>query len=154
MKTVGHELIVVDWIDAGGDNTDGWQSIEDFEADSVRYKIRSVGFPLAITKTYLHLCSDVSNDSDEAQAYNTVNSIPRGCITKIMLKLLLLLVCTATLVGCTTITYEGPYGKVSYTSSKNITAEYVKDGEDMTLTLKGNNNAKMDVLKGVLGAMK
>ena len=80
MSKVHKEILIVDWIDAGGDNTDGWQAVEDFEAEDVRYKIRSVGFALAITKDYLHLCSDIETEGDE---YNSVNSFPRGCITKI-----------------------------------------------------------------------
>ncbi len=57
-------------------------------------------------------------------------------------------------VGCTTVTYKGPYGEVSYSSSKDVKVTFVKDGEDVTLTLEGDNGDKMELLKGVLGAMK
>jgi len=80
MKKVSSELIVVDWLDAGGDNTKGWQEIGDFDAEGTQYKIRSVGFMLSVTKKYIHLFSDYDEKSNQ---FNSVNSIPRGCVTRI-----------------------------------------------------------------------
>lgn len=73
--------VIVEWDDAGGSNADGWHSMEEFEEDVHRYPVRSVGFVLRCTMSYLYLCSDYESENEQI---HSVNSIPVGCITKLI----------------------------------------------------------------------
>jgi hypothetical protein len=73
-------ILIVDWDDAGGNNTDGWHSIDEFEETNHRYRIRSAGIVVRCTDTYLYLASDYQKEDGH---FHSINSIPIGCITKL-----------------------------------------------------------------------
>jgi len=62
------------------------------------------------------------------------------------------------IVGCTTFNYTGPDGKtISYSSSKDIKATVIKKGNDFTITIEADNQAKeafSGIAEGIVKGLK
>ena len=76
------------WIDSTN-YTRPWWTIEEFIEDAkLRLKksktfIKTEGFIVHVDPNYLYIASDISFQDGEAEAFNRVIRIPRGCIFKV-----------------------------------------------------------------------
>lgn len=75
--------IQVRWIDANSPGSNVWQTVEDFQAESPKMEILSIGYFVEEKKGYLRMAGERSDSKDYVEVVNRTFNIPTACIRSV-----------------------------------------------------------------------